>query len=334
MAKKKVFCFGEILLRMSPQLNQDWLNKNALQVYTGGAELNVAQALANWGMPVKYGTAMPDNYLSQEILSSLQQKNIDVSAVHFSGNRIGTYYLPQGAELKNAGVIYDRAYSSFAGLKPGMIDWNKVLQDCDWFHFSAINPAVSQSAADVCLEAVKACAAKNIKISIDLNYREKLWQYGIAPVNIMPELVQHCTIIMGNTWSAESLLGIPSLIKESKNKTQQELMVAAKESMQQLKKQYKKASTIAYTFRMENAYWALLQNEADIFVSKQYQLQKSIDKAGSGDCFMGGLIYGLSNQHPLQNIVDFSAAAAVGKLQEIGDATKQSVADVMKRVNN
>lgn len=334
MAIKKVFCFGEILLRMSPQLNQDWLTKNALQVYTGGAELNVAQALANWGMPVKYGTAMPDNYLSQEILSSLQQKNIDVSAVHFSGNRIGTYYLPQGAELKNAGVIYDRAYSSFAGLKPGMIDWNKVLQDCDWFHFSAISPAVSQSAADVCLEAVKACAAKNIKISIDLNYREKLWQYGIAPVNIMPELVQHCTIIMGNTWSAESLLGIPSLIKESKNKTQQELMMAAKESMQQLKKQYKKASTIAYTFRMEKAYWALLQNEADIFVSKQYQLQKSIDKAGSGDCFMGGLIYGLSNQHPLQNIVDFSAAAAVGKLQEIGDATKQSIADVLKRVNN
>ena len=111
-------------------------------------------------------------------------------------------------------------------------------------------------------------------------------------------------------------------------------MMAAKESMQQLKKQYKKASTIAYTFRMEKAYWALLQNEADIFVSKQYQLQKSIDKAGSGDCFMGGLIYGLSNQHPLQNIVDFSAAAAVGKLQEIGDATKQSIADVLKRVNN
>ena len=334
MGIKKVFCFGEILLRMSPQLNQDWLNKNTLQVYTGGAELNVAHALANWGIAVKYGTAMPDNYLSREILSSLQQKNIDVSAVHFSGNRIGTYYLPQGAELKNAGVIYDRAFSSFAELKPGMIDWNKVLQDCDWFHFSAISPAVSQSAADVCLEAVKACAAKNIKISIDLNYREKLWQYGKAPVSIMPELVQYCPIIMGNTWSAESLLGIPSLIKESKNKTTEELMAAANESIQQLKKQYKKASTIAYTFRMENTYWALLQNEGDTFISKQYQLQKSIDKAGSGDCFMGGLIYGLSNQHPLQNIIDFSAAAAVGKLQEIGDATKQSVADVMKRVNN
>lgn len=334
MAIKKVFCFGEILLRMSLQLNQDWLNKYTVQVYTGGAELNVAHALANWGIGVKYGTAMPDNYLSQEILFSLHQKNIDVSAVHFSGNRIGIYYLPQGADLKNAGVIYDRAYSSFAELKPGMIDWDKVLQDSDWFHFSAISPAVSQSAADVCLEAVKACSEKNIKISIDLNYREKLWQYGKAPVNIMPELVQHCAVIMGNMWAAESLLGISSSIKESKNKTMEELIVAAKESIGQLKKQYKKATTIAYTFRMENAYWALLQNEDDTFISKQYQLQKSIDKAGSGDCFMGGLIYGLSNQHPLQNIIDFSAAAAVGKLQEIGDATKQSVADVMKRVNN
>ncbi len=334
MSIKKVFCFGEILLRMSPQLNQDWLNKNALRVYTGGAELNVAHALANWGIAVKYGTAMPDNYLSQEILSSLQQKNIDVSVVHFSGNRIGTYYLPQGSELKNTGVIYDRAYSSFAELKPGMIDWDKVLHDCDWFHFSAISPAVSQSAADVCLEAVKACVAKNIKISIDLNYRQKLWQYGKKPVSIMPELVQYCSVIMGNMWSAESLLGISSLIKESKNKTTEELMAAAKESIRQLKKQFKKATTIAYTFRMENAYWALLQNEDDVFISKQYQLQQSIDKAGSGDCFMGGLIYGLSNQHPLQNIIDFSAAAAVGKLQEIGDATKQSIADVLKRVNN
>src|SRR4026207_1945382 len=110
----KIFCFGELLLRMSPSLGQEWIQHAAMPVYPGGAELNTATALAGWKLPVKYSTALPDHYLSQEIVDYLQQKNIETSAIRISGNRIGIYFLPQGADLKNSGVIYDRAHSSFA----------------------------------------------------------------------------------------------------------------------------------------------------------------------------------------------------------------------------
>lgn len=123
-----VLCLGELLLRLSPQANGGWLQQNVMPVFLGGAELNVATALARWGMPVGYCTALPDHYLSREIIAAVQQRGVDTKDVFFSGNRIGTYYLPQGADVKAAGVIYDRAYSSFWELEPGQIDWDQGLQ--------------------------------------------------------------------------------------------------------------------------------------------------------------------------------------------------------------
>jgi 2-dehydro-3-deoxygluconokinase len=119
----KVFCFGELLLRMSPESNRQWIHDARIPVYIGGAELNVATALSKWNVAAKYCTALPDNYLSHEIIEELRSKKIDTSSIYLSGHRIGIYYLPQGADLKNTGVIYDRDHSSFAGLKPGMINW-------------------------------------------------------------------------------------------------------------------------------------------------------------------------------------------------------------------
>ena len=327
-----VFCFGEILLRMSPALNRRWIHQASMPVYVGGAELNVANALTKWNVPAKYCTAMPDHYLSKEIIEELQSNNIDTSAIHFSGNRIGVYYLPQGADLKNAGVIYDRACSSFAELKPGMINWDKALAGCSWFHFSAISPALNEDAALVCKEALKAASAKGLTISVDLNYRAKLWQYGKQPVEIMPELVKYCNVIMGNLWAVESLLGISSPIEDSAGKTQEQLIEAAKESMLQLHHQYPHAASFAYTFRLENDYWSVLQQESKMTVSKKFSIGQVIDKVGSGDCFMGGLIYGLYNKHSGQEIIDFAAAAAVGKLHETGDATRQTIDQVKQRL--
>ena len=248
----KVLCFGEILMRMSPDTESKWLQQNALPVFVGGAELNVASALACWEIPVAYSTAMPSNYLSQQLLQYVSEKNIDTSPVHFSGERIGTYYLPQGAELKNAGVIYDRAYSSFAQLKPGMIDWDKAFDGISWFHFSAICPAVSQGAADVCKEALQAAAAKNITISIDLNFRAKLWQFGKRPIEIMPELVQYCDIVMGNVWAAKEMLGIPMdadlAAKDNKALYQEQALATSKEIISR----FPKCKAVANTWRFDH----------------------------------------------------------------------------------
>jgi len=324
----KVLCFGELLMRLSPVLNREWIRQAAFPVYIGGAELNAAQALARWGVPVSYFTALPPNYLSQEILDELRSKNIDVSRVNFSGSRIGAYFLPQGADLKNAGVIYDRAHSSFAELLPGTIDWSDVLKDISWLHFSAICPALTESSAIVCKEILQAASGREIVISVDLNYRAKLWQYGKRPVEVMPDLLSYCHVVMGNLWAVETMLGIPSLVATSAGKRKDELVDAAKESMLQIHKRYPQVTSIGYTFRLENSYFGVFQQGTTTVFSKTFALGNIIDKVGSGDCFMAGLIYGLYKRNGAQDIIDFATAAAVGKLYEVGDATQRSAEEV------
>lgn len=324
-------CFGELLLRFSPVAEGGWIRNQSMPVYIGGAELNAANALARWKVPVKYFTALPDHYLSCEVLSSLAEKNIDVSSVHFSGDRIGTYYLPQGADLKNTGVIYDRANSSFAGLMPGIIDWDEVLQDVKWFHFSAICPAVSHAVAQVCREVLEACSAKNIFVSVDLNYRSKLWQYGKMPVEIMPDLVQHCNLVMGNIWAAETMLGIGFDEDVAAIDAKEAYLQQSRVSSEKILSQYPLVKTVANTFRFgDNAlrYYTTLYHQQQLYVSAQYDTSFIHDKVGSGDCFMAGLIYGHYHQHSPQQLLDYATAAAFQKLFIAGDATDKSPEDV------
>jgi len=201
----KVVCFGELLMRLSPELNGEWISKASISTYIGGAELNAALALSNWKIPVRYVTALPNNYLSNEILEYLAEKHLDLSSIVFKDGRIGIYILPQGADLKNTGVLYDRAHSSFSKLQRMEIDWDKVFQDVSWFHFSAICPAINEKVAQVCKEGLQVARQKGITISIDLNYRSKLWQYGKQPFEIMPELVSYANLVMGNIWAAEKM---------------------------------------------------------------------------------------------------------------------------------
>jgi 2-dehydro-3-deoxygluconokinase len=328
----KVCCFGELLLRMSPELNGKWIEDASIPFYIGGAELNVATALANWDVPVKYCTAVPNNYLSEEICASLNKKNIDTSAILFQGDRIGMYFLPQGADLKNAGVIYDRAGSSFWDLQPGMIDWDLVLADCNWFHWSAISPALNANTAALFTEAVKAARKKGLTISVDLNYRSKLWQYGVSPKEIMLPLLADCDVVMGNIWAVESLLGIASPIKDSNGKSVEELIAAAKINIASLQDVFKNIKHIAYTFRLAENYFGVLYQDKTMTVSNIYKINEVVDKVGSGDCFMAALIYGLLSELPSNDIINRSAVAAIGKMQEKGDATKQTMSAIESKM--
>jgi 2-dehydro-3-deoxygluconokinase len=329
----KIFCFGELLLRYSPQSNGNWFHQNTMPAYIGGAELNVATALANWGMPVKYCTALPNNFLADDVLIYLKEKNIDTSAISISGSRIGAYYLQQGSDLKNAAVVYDRAYSSFAELKTGMIDWDKILDEVSWFHFSAISPSLNENIAAVCKEALQAASKKNIPISVDLNYRKKLWQYGKQPVDIMPRLVEHCDVVMGNIWSANTLLGIPVDANVAHKK--ELYWEHAFRTSAAIQKQFPKCRATANTFRFDNeriSYYAALFTGGQLYHSKEFNCNNAINRIGSGDCFMAGLIYGLQLEHAPQNIIDFASSAAFGKLQESGDATTQTIEEIKQRL--
>lgn len=323
---KKVFCFGELLLRISPAVDED-ITENPMQLYVGGAEANVATALAGWQVPVKYGTVLPDNFMSRHVMQYLEQQGIDISAITFAGDRIGVYYLDTGSDLKGS-VVYDREHSSFSELRRGMLDWDELFRDVDWFDFSAISPALNENVADVCLEALEAAARKNITVAVDLNYRARLWKYGKQPVDVMPALVEYCDVVMGNIWSAQTLLGTALDAHIHDHKSKQAYLDHAAATSQEIMQKFPKCKVVANTFRFDSPeadilyYTTLYQNNRQLH-SPEFTTKGALDRSGSGDCFMAGLIYGLYNQHEPQKLLDFATAAAFGKLQEMGDATGQ-----------
>ena len=328
----KVLSFGELLLRICPDGDGEWLAENKLPFYIGGAELNVATALALWEIPSAYFTALPENFMSEQIIGYMDSCKVETARIHHGGDRIGLYYLPKGKDLKNAGVIYDRANSAFATLKANTINWDQVLDGITWFHFSAICPALTQDAADVCLEAVKAASDRGITISIDLNYRAKLWQYGKQPIDIIPQLAQYCDLIMGNIWAAEKMLGIslPEDIHEATEK--QRYLEQAQASSIEITKNYPKCKRVANTFRFDHhqgiRYYTALYTNNELFVSKEYISEKILDKVGSGDCFMAGLIYGFYQNNDALTTLNFATAAAFNKLFIPSDCTTSTVEDI------
>jgi 2-dehydro-3-deoxygluconokinase len=331
-----ILSFGELLIRLCPDADGEWLGNNQLPFYIGGAELNVANALALWELPAKYLTMLPDNGLSVQIVKYLQDKSIDTTAIHYGGERIGLYYLTTGQDIKHNALVYDRAGSAFAGLKTGLVDWDKVLKDVNWFHFSAICPAISQNVAEVCKEALGAAEKKGITISVDLNYRSKLWQYGKSPLQVMPGLVNHCDLVMGNIWSAEAMLGI-KVMPDIHDSGQKSIYLSESlKTSQSIIDQFPKCRAVANTFRFDATndikYYTTLYYNNQLYDSREYETGYVTDKVGSGDCFMAGLIYGFYNNLPPQQTLEFAAAAAFSKLFIKGDAITKTVEEIKRLI--
>jgi 2-dehydro-3-deoxygluconokinase len=336
-SKGTVLSFGELLLRISPDDGGEWLKENQLPFYIAGAELNAATALALWGIPAKYITALPDNGLSKQIVSFLEKQKIDLSSVLYQGSRLGLYFLTKGKDLKNDALIYDRAHSAFSELKPGMIDWDKAFEGISWFHFSAICPAINQNIADVCKEALEAASKKNIAISVDLNYRSKLWQYGKSPQQVMPELVKYCDLIMGNVWAVDMMLGIPVIpdIHESGQKSI--YLKEALKTSEEIARQYPKCKAVANTFRFDEKskvqYYTTLYTGDKLYTSNEFNSSKIVNKVGSGDCFMAGLIYGFYNDFGPQRTLEFASMAAFEKLFIESDVTNKTAEELLNKLS-
>ena len=332
----KVLCFGELLFRISLDAEGSWLKKNNVPFYMGGAELNVATALALWDVPVEYFTALPDNHMSAQIGLHLKDKSIGSEKIYYHGDRIGLYILSKGADLKNDSLIYDRAHSAFAELKTGMIDWDRVLDGVSWFHFSAICPAINQNVADVCKEALIAASAKNITISIDLNYRSKLWKYGKNPEDVIPELVSYCDLVMGNIWAAETMLGIP--VEDGLHNIAQKdnYLQAALKTSKYITQNNPKCKTVANTFRFDTnggiTYYTSLYTNGQYYNTTDYAAAKIVNKVGSGDCFMAGLIYGFYSKRSPAEVLEFATAAAFDKLFLEGDATSKTSEEIKNTI--
>ena len=331
---KKVLTFGEILLRSAPDDPGNWLRQNAMPVYVGGAEANVAAALSLWGIPVSYCTAVPENVYARQILTYLNDLGIDTSPVIFKGGRMGTYILNSGSDLKHAGVIYDRSGSAFSSLEPSDLNWDALFEDVCWFHFSAINPAINRLLADISLEAAWQARSRNIPVSIDLNYRSKLWQYGKMPSEVMPAIVDQADYLMGNIWAADTMLNVPLYQELIASSRRESYLHHAGLTSTLLKKRYPRLKWIANTFRFAERrglkYYTTLFTEGQLVTSPVYFAEKVPEQVGSGDCFMAGLIYGSIKNQDGQSILDSATSAAFSKLFVVGDMTTTSISNSEK----
>jgi 2-dehydro-3-deoxygluconokinase len=330
---KQVLCFGELLLRLCPDVSNAWLKQNNISVYVAGAEANAATDLALWGIPVSYLTALPDNFISKELLEYFELKNVDTSNIFLQGERMGIFYLPKGADVKNVSVIYDRKNSAVSQLQPNIIDWKRILKGVAWLHVSAITPALSENLVEVCKELFEVASKKNITISFDLNYRAKLWQ-DKNPAEVIPQLVQYCDVVMGNIWSAEKMLGIAASEKIGEQAKKENYLGRAEATSKKIKVQFPKVKVVANTFRFDHGenginYYATLYDDK-LLTSREYFAKQIVDKVGSGDCFMAGLIYGFFHNYSLQETLEFAAAAAFTKLFVESDVTTKTVDDIKK----
>ncbi|MDR1746766.1 MAG: sugar kinase [Tannerella sp.] len=330
---KKVVTFGEIMLRLSTPGYQRFIQSVNLNATFGGGEANVAVSLANYGVPVEFVTRLPKNDIAEWCLSELRKYNVGTSHVVRGGDRVGIYFLETGAVARASKVIYDRAHSAIAEIQPGMVDWDEVLKDAQWFHWTGITPAISQGAADACLEAIHAANRLGITVSADLNYRKNLWKYGKTAAEVMPALTEGCNVILGNEEDAEKVFGIrPEGFDAAQ--TGGEVDAAQFESVcTQLKARFPRAGQVVITLRgsvnANHNTWGGVLYADRLYQSRRYDITHIVDRVGGGDSFMGGLIYGLlTYPRDLQKALEFAVAASCLKHTIAGDFNMVTVAEV------
>jgi len=332
--QKKVVTFGEIMLRLATPDYQRFIQSQSLNATFGGGEANVAVSLANYGVATEFITRLPNNDIADWCIAELRKYNVGTSRILRGGNRMGIYFLETGAVARASKVIYDRANSSIAEIKAGMIDWREVFKNAAWFHWTGITPALSQGAATACLEAIKTANEMGVTVSCDLNFRKNLWKYGKTAAEVMPALVEGCDIILGNEEDAEKVFGIKPEGFDVEN-TGGEVDAAEFESVcRQMMQKFPRAKKVIITLRgsinaNHNTWGGCLFDGAKLYQSKRYDITHIVDRVGGGDSFMGGLIYGLLTfSTDDQRALEFAVAASCLKHTIYGDFNLVSVSEV------
>jgi 2-dehydro-3-deoxygluconokinase len=329
----KIVTFGEIMLRLTPPGFQRFAQANSFDVTFGGGEANVAAALARFGLPAEFVTRLPNNDIGDLCLSYLRRYGVGTQYIVRGGDRLGIYYYEMGATQRGSQVIYDRAGSAFATIRPGMIDWSAAFAGADWFHWTGITPAISAGAAEACLEAVQVARQMGLTVSCDLNYRAKLWKWGKSATEVMAGLVKLCDVAVGNEEDADKVFGIKA---PHTDVTSGQVEAGAYGAVcAGLAARFPDLKTIAITLRgsrsaSHNTWSAMLWQQGQQFVAPEYDIIPIVDRVGGGDSFVGGLIYGLRTYQDSQRALDFAVAASCLKHSILGDFNLVSVAEVEK----
>ena len=329
---QKVITFGEIMLRLKPPAFERFFQTPVFEATFGGGEANVAVSLANFNMPVSYVTVLPKNDIGNACVSELRRFGVDTSLIKNGAGRMGIYYLEAGANQRPSKVVYDREYSSIAQAKPGDIDWENVFCDANWFHITGITPAISASAADLSMEAVKAAKKLGLTVSCDFNYRKNLWKYGKTAIEVMTELVKYVDIGIANEEDCQKSLGIQMEVIVEKG----ELDASAYEQLaKKVLEKYPQMKLIAITLREsksadQNGWSACAFNRQQFYLSRKYEIEDIIDRVGGGDSFSAGLIYGINKYEKTEDALNFAVAASCLKHSISGDFNRVTLSEVEK----
>lgn len=328
----RIVTFGEIMLRLATPEHQRFSQISSFNVSFGGGEANVAVSLANYGLQADFVTRLPDNDVGRSVIMDLKKHSVGTENIILGGDRLGIYFLETGSVSRPSKVVYDRSHSSVSEIKPGMIDWDKVFAGACWFHWTGITPAISQGAADTCLEALRAAKKAGLKVSCDLNFRKNLWKWGSTAKQVMPALVEYCDVILGNEEDAEKVFDIkPDKADISSGKVESSEFESV---CRKLKERFPAALKIIITLRGSisadhNTWSGILFNGDKFFRAPVYQITHIVDRVGGGDSFMGGLIYGLLTYHDDdQKALNFAVAASCLKHTIHGDFNLVSVPEV------
>ena len=329
----KVVTFGEIMVRLGAPDYLKLIQANRFDVSYAGAEANVAVSLANYGLETDYITCLPDNPIAERCIMDLRGHKVGVDHIQRTGKRMGILYLETGSNARPSKVYYDREDSSIATVVPGSIDWKEILKDANWFHWTGITPALSANAAVECLKAIKTANELGVTVSCDINYRGNLWKYGKTAAEVMPEMVAGSDIILGNEEDCEKVFGIKPVNFDAE-RTEGDIDQSSFVSVcQQMMKRFTRCKIMAVTLRgainaNRNTWGGVLYDGKILYESPRYDITDIVDRVGSGDSFMGGLIYGLLHFKCSQQALEFATAASCIKHTIKGDYNYASIDDV------
>jgi 2-dehydro-3-deoxygluconokinase len=323
---KRLVTFGETLLRLTPPAYERFLQSPQFTAVFGGAEANVAVAFSSFGMDAAYVTVLPDNNpIADAAVAELRRFGVDTSRIVRANGRLGTYYLETAANHRPGRVVYDREYSAMALAKPGDIFWDTILDGAEWFHITGITPAISASAADLAMEAMLSARTKGVTVSLDLNYRRNLWNWGKTPQEVMKEMIRISDILIANEEHLRIILGL------SQQRDVQELTKHVLNTFENIQGT---AVSLRESLNGQHYWSACLNDRKQFLTGRQFDVTHSVDRIGAGDAFTAGLIYGWMNFADRQKALDFAIAASCLKHSIPGDFCRATADEVREMMDN
>ncbi|WP_019207172.1 sugar kinase [Phocaeicola abscessus] len=324
----KIVTLGEIMLRLSTPGNMRFVQTDSFDAVYGGGEANVAVSCAHYGHDAYFVTKLPKHEIGQAAVNSLRRFGVHTDYIRRGGDRVGIYYLESGAAMRPSKVIYDRAHSAMAEADPSDFDFDSIMEGADWFHWSGITPAISDKAAELTRLACEAAKRQGVKVSVDLNFRKKLWTTEKAQA-VMRPLMKHVDVCIGNEEDAQLCLGFKPHADVTRGRTDAE---GYKDIFKAMAEEFGfdyVISTLRESFSASHNGWkAMSYDGKEYYVSKRYDIVPIVDRVGGGDSFSGGIIHGLLTLPTPGEALEFAVAASALKHTVPGDFNMVSAEEV------